>query len=173
MDARPPVRRPTWTRRVPGWAFLLFFVSLILFTYFAVYAWNKGDLVTTAYLAALASIVPVLLVGLVYVALPVWAIPVPLPVEEVAQALSRAARDRRVRPVESREGPFARCVSVVRYEAPPCTVGWYPSPVAGNAMRTAPQSIVVLRPETRDRRALAAFREALARSLLAPGPSPG
>lgn len=166
MAAPPPVPRPTWTRRAPGWAFAAFFASLIVLTYLAVFDYNRGDLVTTGYLAGLASVVPVLVVVAVYHLVPLWAIPVPLPVEAVAGVLSAATRDRRVEAVEDRQGPFARCVSVVRFEAPACTVGWFPMSQAAQAAPAHPRSTVVLRPETRDRKALAEFRETLARALL-------
>ncbi len=160
-----PVSRPTWTRRVPGWAFLLFFLSLIVLTYFAVYYYNANDPVAAGYLAGLASVVPVLLVLAAYAFIPVWAIPVPLPVEEVAKALDRAARDRPVEPVSERQGAFARCVSVVHFRAPACTVGWYLMPESEKPASPLPHSTVVLRSETRDRKALAAFRDALARAF--------
>lgn len=164
--APTPAPRPTWTRRVPGWAFLLFFVSLVGLTYFAVYYYNANDPVSAGYLAGLASVLPVLLVLAVYYFVPVWAIPVPLPVDGVAEALGRAAPDVPVEPVSDREGAFARCVSVVRFRAPACTVGWYLMPESEKPASPLPHSTVVLRPETRDRKALAAFREALARALL-------
>ncbi len=163
--AAPPVSRPAWTRRVPGWAFAAFFLSLIVLTYFAVYYYNANDLVSAGYLAGLASVVPVVLVIAIYYVVPVWAIPVPLPVDRVAQALARAARGVPVEPVSERQGAFARCVSVVRFAAPACTVGWYPMPESEKPPAPGPHSNVVLRPESRDRRALAAFRDALARSL--------
>ena len=172
MAAAPPVPRPTWTRRGAAWSFLLFFVSLIVLTYFAVYYSNKGDLVMTGYLAGLASVVPILVVIAPYYLFPVWAIPVPLSVEAVAQALARATEGRRAEPVAEREGSFARCVSVVRFDAPRCTVGWYGHAIPALATSLPPQTTVVLKPETRDRRALAAFRETLARSLLEAEPSP-
>ncbi len=157
--------RPTWTRRVPGWAFALFFVSLIVLTYFAVYYYNANDLVSAGYLAGLASVLPVLLVIAVYYVLPVWAIPVPLPVDDIAKALDHAAHDIPVEPVADRRGAFARCVSVVRFTTPACTVGWYLMPDSEKPMSPKPHSTVVLRPETRDGKALAAFREALARAF--------
>ncbi len=172
MPPTPPVPRPTWTRRVAAWSFLLFFVSLMLLTYFAVYYSNKGDLVTTGYLAALASVIPILFVLVPYYVFPIWAIPVPLPPEGVAAALSRATEGIRADPVGERDGPFARCVSVVRFDTPACTVGWYSVPLPPHPPPDAPRSTVVLRPASRDRRALAAFRETLARSLLESGPAP-
>lgn len=171
--APTPVPRPTWTRRVPGWAFLLFFVSLIALTYFAVYYYNANDLVSAGYLAGLASVVPVVLVLAVYYLVPLWAIPVPLPVDEVAKALDRAARDVPLEPVSDRQGAFARCVSVVHFKAPACTVGWYLMPESEKPASPLQHSTVVLRPETRDRKALAVFREALAsafREAAAPAP---
>ena len=173
MAAPPPIPRPTWSRRVAAWSFLLFFVSLITLTYFAVYYSNKGDLVTTGYLAGLASVVPILLVHLPYNASPVWGLAVPLTVEDVAQALSRATQDRRAAPLAEREGPFSRCVAVVRFDAPACTVGWYALPVPAGPSSVRPTTTVVLRPETRDRKAVAAFRETLADSLLRAGPMSG
>lgn len=172
MPPTPSVPRPTWTRRVAAWTFLLFFVSLMLLTYFAVYYSNKGDLVTTGYLAGLASVIPVLLVLVPFYVFPIWAIPVPLPPDGVAAALSRATAGIHAAPVVERDGPFARCVSVVRFERPACTVGWYPMPSLTGASSGVPRSTVVLRPASRDRKALAAFRETLARSLLDAGPAP-
>ena len=166
MPPTPPVPRPTWTRRVAAWTFLLFFVSLILLTYFAVYYSNRGDLVTTGYLAGLASVVPVLFVLVPYYFLPVWAIPVPMAPDGVAAALSRATEGLRADPVAEREGAFTRCVSVVRFREPRCTVGWYPMAELPGALERGPRSTVVLRPASRDRKALAAFRETLARALL-------
>ncbi len=166
--AAPPVSRPAWTRRIPGWAFAAFFLSLVVLTYFAVYYYNANDLVSAGYLAGLASVVPVVLVVAIYYLVPVWAIPVPLPADGVARALARAAHDVPVEPVPERQGAFARCVSVVRFAAPACTVGWYPMPESEKPVSPGPHSNVVLRPESRDRKALAAFRDALARSLLEP-----
>ncbi len=168
MSAAPPVVRPTWTRRVAAWTMLAFFVSLIVLTYFAVYYSNKGDLVTTGYVAGLASVVPILFVILPFYLTPIWAIPVPLTAEEVAAALARATAGLRAEPVADREGPFARCVAVVRFDAPACTVGWYPIELPPRVAAGKPQTTVVLRPQTGDKKALAAFRAALARSLLEP-----
>ncbi len=171
MAAVPPVPRPTWTRRIAAWSILGFFVSLVLLTYAAVDVWNTGDLVTSGYLAGLASVVPVLLVLVPYYATPLWGIAVPLPVEAVALDLSRASEGRRAEPIAEREGPFARCVSVVRFDDPACTVGWYPTPVAPGSS-VAPQTVVVLQPRRGDRKALAAFREAIARVFVDASPSP-
>ncbi len=165
MVAAPPVVRPTWTRRVAAWSILGFFVSLIALTFAAVYTSNAGDLVTTGYLAGLASAVPILLVAVPYYATPIWAVQVPLSVEEVAQALDRGTRGLRAEPIAAREGPFLRCVSVIRFDAPPCIVGWYPMPNPAKMPSGAAATTVVLRPGTGDRKAMAAFRERLARSL--------
>lgn len=170
MAAAPPVLRPTWTRRVAAWTLLGFFGCLIALTFAAVYTSNAGDSITTGYLAGLASVVPILFVAVPYYATPVWAIQVPLGVDGVAHALARATYGLRVEPVAAREGPFARCVSVVRFDTPPCLVGWYPMapvPIAAKARSTT----VVLGPRTRDRKAIAAFRERLARALLEAAPS--
>ena len=172
MPPTPPVPRPTWTRRVAAWSFLLFFGSLMLLTYFAVYYSNKGDLVTTGYLAGLASVVPVLCVLVPYYVFPIWAILVSLPPEGVAAALTRATEGFPAHAVGEREGPFARCVAVVRFEKPACVVGWYPMPAFPGPVPESLRCTVVLRPGSRDRRALAAFRETLARFLLEAGPAP-
>src|SRR5574337_78393 len=166
MAPPPSLPIPTWTRRIQGWSFLVFFVSLVVLTLAAVEVWNAGDLVMSGYLAGLASVVPLLLVVLVYYGLPLWGITVPLSSGAVAEALASAARDRTVEPVAEREGPFARCVSVVRFEDPSCTVGWSTDPAPMSGLHPRAVTVVVLRPETRDRKALAAFREALARSLV-------
>jgi hypothetical protein len=165
MAAPVPVPPPTWTRRLQGWSFLLFFLSLIVLTFLAVQFWNAGDLVLSGYLAGLASVAPLLLVVLVFYALPVWGISVPLPPDVVAEAVASAARGRSVEPVAEREGPFAQCVSVVRFVGPACLVGWSTLPTYPKAAPHTGGSTVVLRPETRDRKAVAAFRESLARSL--------
>jgi len=161
----PSVPRPTWTRRVPGWSFLLFFVSLTLLTYLAVDFWNRGDPVTTGYFAGLASVVPIVLVALVYYGRPLWAIHVPLEADAVAKVLAEATAGRPVRPVAGREGPFARCVSVVRFDEPACTLGWQELPSPTQAVVLRERTILLLRPEGRDRKALAAFRRSLAESL--------
>lgn len=163
--APAPVCRPTWTRRVPGWSFLVFFVSLILLTYLAVYFYDVNDLVSAGYLAGLASVVPVLLVVVVYYALPLWAMPVPLSTEELGTALAAATHSLRSESVADRKGAFAHCVSVVRFESPDCLVGWYRTPESQQRAAGHPRSTLVLRARTRDRKALAAFRETLARSL--------
>ncbi len=170
MASIPPVPRPTWTRRVAAWSLLLFFVSLVVLTYFAVYYSNKGDLVTTGYLAGLASVVPILLVLGPYYLMPLWGIAVPLTVEGVAQALARAGQGRRAEAVPEREGPFARCVAVVRFDRPACTIGWYAMPALIPSVQGPPKTTVVLQPRTWDRRALAAFRESLAQAFLEPAP---
>lgn len=165
MAAPPNAPGPAWARRVQGWSFLLFFVSLIALTFAAVEFWNAHDLVMSGYFAGLASVAPLLLVVLVYYGRPLWGITVPLSPGAVAGALASATHGRRVEPVAQREGPFARCVSVVRFEEPACTIGWSAAPSTLGVL-VAEATSVVLRPETRDRRALAAFRESLARSLL-------
>ncbi len=159
--ARVPV--PAWTRRVRGWSFLLFFLSLIVLSVVAVESWNTGNIELSGYFAGLASVLPLLLVVVTYYALPLWGINVPAPPEDVAAALAAVAGRQTVEPVAVREGPFARCVSVVRLHEPRCTVGWAVDPTrpGGSSQGT----VVVLRPESRDRKALAAFRESLARSL--------
>lgn len=166
MAAPPIASVPAWTRRVQGWSVLLFFASLVVLSFAAVEFWNAGDLVLSGYFAGLASVIPLLLIVLVYYALPVWGITVPIPPGAVAGALAVAARGLAVEPVAEREGPFARCVSVVRFEHPACTVGWTADPSPPTAPAGREVTVVVLRPETRDRKALAAFRESLARSLL-------
>ncbi len=157
--------RSTWTRRVPGWAFLVFFVSLIVLTYFAVDFSNRNDPITAGYLAALASVVPIALVVLVYVGRPVWAMNLPLDGDGVARALAKATSGRTVHPVAEREGPFARCVSVVQFEDPPCLRGWHELPALRGAQGSAERTILLFRPAGRDRKALAAFRRTLAESL--------
>lgn len=163
--AATPVPRPSWTRRVPGWAFLLFFASLFVLTYFAVVYSNRNDPVMSGYLAGLASVVPILLVALVYVGRPVWAMHLPLGVDGVAQVLAQATAGRAVHPVAEREGPFAKCAAVVRFDAPACTVGWQELPLLRGAQGPPERTIILFRPEGRDRKALAAFRRSLAESL--------
>lgn len=168
--AATPVPRPTWTRRVPGWVFLLFFVSLIVLTYYAVVYSNRGDPVTAGYLAAAASVVPIVLVAAVYVGRPLWAMHLPLGVDAVARVLGEATAGRTVHPVAERDGPFAKCVSVVRFETPACILGWQELPSIPGAKGNPERTILILRPEARDRKALAAFRRSLADSLIR-GPS--
>jgi len=170
--AATPVPRPTWTRRVPGWAFLLFFVSLIVLTYLAVDFSNRGDPVTTGYLAGLASVVPIALVALVYVGRPVWAMHLPLDGDGVARALAQATAGRAVHPVAEREGPFTKCAAVVRFEEPTCTVGWQELPSLPGTKGTPERTLLIFRPESRDRKALAAFRRSLAESLARAGSAP-
>lgn len=165
MSAASPVPRPTWTRRVPGWSFLLFFVSLAFLTYLAVYLWNQGDLVSTGYVAGLASVVPIALVAAVYYGRPLWGLGVPLETAEVRKALATVAGSKTVRPVPERKGPFGKCASVVRLDNPPCTLGYgpFPGPVQPKIVRE--RTLVLLRPESRDRKAQAAFRASLASAL--------
>ncbi len=166
MAATPRAPAPAWTRRVQGWSFLLFFVSLIALTFVAVVFYNANQLALSGYFAALASVLPLLLVVLVYYGLPVWGLSVPMPPDAVASALASSAKERRVEPVEEREGPFARCVAVVRFADPPCTLGWSAEQGTSPADATRKRSLLVLRPETRDRRAVAALRESLRASLV-------
>ncbi len=170
--AATPVPRPSWTRRVPGWVFLLFFVSLIVLTYYAVVYSNLGDPVSAGYLAAAASVVPILVVAAVYVGRPLWAMHLPLGVDGVARVLAEATAGQTVHPVAEREGPFAKCVSVVRFETPACTVGWQELPSVPGVKGTTERTILILRPEARDRKALAAFRRSLADSLVRAVPAP-
>ncbi len=170
MPAAPAVPRPTWTRRVPGWAFALFFVTLIVFTYFAVYYYNRDDLATAAYMAALASVVPLALTFAVYSLRPVWGLAVPLEAPAVAQALEAAAAGKAYHPVSARDGPFAKCASVVRFDEPACTLGFgtLPTPVRLDVVRE--RTLLIVRSESRDFRAQAALRASLADVLLRSGP---
>lgn len=158
---------PAWTRRVQGWSFILFFVSLIVLTFVAVQFWNAADLVMSGYFAGLASVVPLLLVVLVYYVRPVWGLSVPLAPEVVAGAFASAAHGHVVEPVSEREGPFSRCAAVVRFKDPACTLGWTAETTPPAAGSGRGGSTVVLRPESRDRKAVAALRESLRESLLA------
>ena len=166
MAATPRPPSPAWTRRVQGWSFGLFFVSLVLLTFVAVQFWNAGNLEMSGYFAGLASVVPLLLVFVVFYARPVWGISVPLAPEAVAAAFAAATRGRAVEPIPEREGPFARCVAVVRFREPGCTLGWSPEPSPSTLGGRQGGSIVVLRPETRDRKAVADLRASLRASLL-------
>jgi hypothetical protein len=166
------VARLTWTRRVPGWAFLLFFVSLIVLTYFAVDFSNRGDPVTAGYLAGLASVVPIVLVAGVYYGRPLWAVHLPLDVDAVARTLAAATAGSSVHPVAEREGPFAKCVAVIQFERPACTVGWQELPGLPGVQGPRDRTILLLRPEARDRKAQAEFRRSLAESLVRAGSAP-
>jgi hypothetical protein len=166
MAATPRAPAPAWTRHVQGWSFALFFVSLIFLSFVAVEFWNAGNLEMSGYFAGLASVVPLLLVVLVFYARPIWGISVPLAPEAVAIALEAAASGRSVEPVSEREGPFARCVAVVYLGDPACTIGWSPEAPALKSGGGRAGSVVVLRPETRDKKALADLRESLRASLL-------
>lgn len=167
MASTPRAPAPAWARRIQGWSFLVFFVSLIVLTFVAVEFWNARNFEMSGYFAGLASAVPLLLVLVIYYALPVWGVSVPLAPDAVAGALEAAAAGRRVEPVAEREGPFARCAAVVRFEAPSCTVGWFPETVPASGVAEGQATIVILRPESRDRRGLAALRASLAESLAA------
>ncbi len=167
MASLPRAATPAWTRRIQGWSFLVFFVSLIALTFAAVESYNSTDLVMSGYFAGLASVVPLFLVALTYYALPVWGISVPLSPDAVAGALAGVSEGQAVEPVAEREGPFARCAAVVRFAEPACTVGWSADAATAKASPPGTATVVVLRPESRDRKALAAFRNRLARSLLA------
>ncbi len=164
MAAMPRAPEPAWTRRLQGWSFLLFFVSLIAFTFVAVLFYNANELALSAYFAALASVAPLLLVVLVYYGRPVWGLSVPLAPDAIAATLAASASEDNVEPVAEREGPFTRCVAVVRFREAPCTLGWYPEPSA--VPGSGRGSVLVLRPETRDRKAVAALRETLRASLV-------
>ncbi|HYM39872.1 MAG TPA: hypothetical protein VEY12_06985 [Thermoplasmata archaeon] len=166
MAAVPRTPAPVWARRIQGWSFLVFFVALILLTFAAVEFWNAGDFEMSGYFAGLASVAPLLLLALIYYGMPVWGISVPLGPDAVAGALATAAVGHGVEPVAERDGPFARCVAVVHFDEPACTLGWSPEPTAPGVGASRRATVVVLRPETRDRTALAAFRTALARSLV-------
>ncbi len=163
----PPVARPRWTRRVPGWSLAAFFVVLVVLTYLAVAFWNRGDLGATAYLAALASAGPLLVIAVAYYVWPTWAFSVPLTEAEVAKAIESASVGKDVEAVPERQRPFVRCSAVVRVRDPACMIGWFPLPTAPGR-KFPPTSVVFLQPRTRNRRALATFREALARALAQP-----
>ncbi len=160
----PPVARPRWTRRVPGWSLAAFFVVLIVLTYLAVAFWNRGDMGATAYLATLASAGPLLVIAVAYYVWPTWAFSVALTEAEVAKAIESASAGKEVEAVPERERPFVRCSAVVRVRDPACLIGWFPLPTAPGT-KVPPTSVLFLQPRTRNRRALAAFRETLARSL--------
>ncbi len=171
MAAMPRAPEPAWTRRLQGWSFLLFFVSLIALTFVAVMFYNANEVALSAYLAAAASVVPLLLVILVYYGRPVWGLSVPLAPDAVASALAASAGADRAEPVAEREGPFARCVAVVRFRDAPCTLGWYLEPGGSPGSGGRRGSVLVLRPETRDWKAVAALRESLRASLVGTLPS--
>ncbi len=160
----PPVVRPRWARRVPGWSLAAFFVVLIVFTYLAVESWNRGDLEATTYLTLVASAGPLVVIALAYYLWPTWAYSIPLTEAEVATAIEAASVGKEVEAVSARERPFVRCSAVVRVRDPACTIGWFLLPSVPG-VRVPATSVVFLQPETRDRRALAAFRESLARAL--------
>lgn len=152
---------------MPGWSLLVFFVLTMVLAYLAVYFWNIEDMVTTGYFTLLASVAPGLVVVLVYYGLPTWAFQVPGTEEIVARGVAGAIASGGMEPVAEHRRPFANCTKVFHVREPPCTIGWFPSPMPPGAPKMPPVTTLFLRPETRDRKALAAFRQALARSLLA------
>lgn len=162
----PPVPAPTWTRRVPGSALLLFFVSLIVFTYLAVHFWNNYEMELTGLFTALASAAPLVIVYVFYVARPIWAFQAPVDGTAVERAVLAAVVERGVQEVNDRRGVFRECSAVLEVSEPPCTVGWFPSPSGPTASPGPARSTVLLIPRSRDRKALAAFRGAISGSLL-------
>ncbi len=156
---------PTWTRRVPGSALLLFFVSLIAFTYLAVHFWNTYQMELTGLFTALASAAPLLIVYVFYVARPVWAVQAPLDERTVERAVLAATAGRDVQAVHERKGVFRMCSAVLDVAEPRCRVGWFPGP-AGVAEPRPTRSTVLMLPRSGDRKSLAAFRDALSGALL-------
>ena len=131
-----PAASPTWTKRVPGSALLLFFVSLIAFTYLAVHFWNTYDMELTGLFTALASAAPLVIVYVYYVARPVWAFQAPVDEATVERAVRDATASRRIELVNERKGVFRTCSAVLEVSDPACTVGWVPA--AGSSSCRAP-----------------------------------
>lgn len=164
MDA--PAASPTWTKRVPGSSLLLFFVSLVAFTYLAVHFWNNYELELTGLFTALASVAPLVIVYVYYVARPVWAFQAPVDEATVERAVRDATASRTIEAVNERKGIFRTCSAVLNVTDPACTVGWFHS-ASGLAGSPHPvRSTVFLLPRSRDRKALAALRKAIAGALL-------
>lgn len=161
-----PAASPTWTKRVPGSALLLFFVSLIAFSYLAVHFWNTYDMELTGLFTALASAAPLVIVYVYYVARPVWAFQAPVDEATVERAVRDATASRRIEPVNERKGVFRTCSAVLEVSDPACTVGWFYSTSGGAGSPYPARSTVFLLPRSRDRKALAAFRDAIAGALL-------
>jgi len=156
----------TWTKRVPGSALLLFFLSLIVFTYLAVESWNRVQMELTALFTALASAAPLAIVYLFYVARPVWALQAPANEASVERAIVDAAGTKRIRTVNERKGVFRTCSAVLEVSEPPCTVGWLPTSIGPSASPVPLRSTVLVVPRSRDRKAVAAFRDAISGALL-------
>lgn len=156
---------PTWTRRVPGIALLLFFVSLIAFTYLAVHFWNTYQMELTALFTALASAAPLLIVYVFYVARPVWALQAPLDERVVERAILGATAGMGVQAVHERKGVLKMCSGVVDVAEPRCTVGWFRGPAGAAEPRPSPSTVLLL-PRSWDRKSLAAFRDAVSGALL-------
>ncbi len=164
MDA--PAVSLTWTKRVPGSALVLFFTSLIAFTYLAVYFWNNYEMELTGLFTALASSAPLVIVYVYYFARPVWAIQAPVDEAVVERAVRDATASRTFGPVSERKGVFRTCTAVLSVSDPACIIGWSYAASGLGSSSSLPRSTIFLLPRSGDGKALAAFRDAIAGALL-------
>jgi hypothetical protein len=161
-----------WTKRVAGRALLLSFLSLIAFTYLAVYFWNDYEMELTGLFTALASAAPIVIIYVFYVARPVWAVQAFVDEAAVERAIRDATVSRRVEPVNERKGVFRTCSAVLQVANPACTIGWYHTASGSDASTHPVRSTVFLVPRSWDRKAIAAFRDVIAGALALPrGPA--
>lgn len=155
------VPSPRWSRRVPGLALVVFFVSLIGLTLLAVHSWNNYFMELAGLFTGLASAAPLALLYWFYLARPVWAYPSATDAATVEQAVRRAIDPQKAEAVSERKGVFRFCTSVLRVSDPRCVIGWSQAQGA----RAPTQSMILIVEHSKDRASLEALRTAIADAL--------
>ena len=156
---------PAWTRRVPGSALLLFFLTTTVLTFFAVEFWNVYAMAATGSLTLLAAILPLELVYAVYYARPVWTTQVALDSAGVEAAVREVLEPNRMQPVSNPDGVLRLCSASLRVREPPCAIGWADAQPYERAGRGGPRTHVFFVGESRDVKVLASFRERVGSAL--------
>ncbi len=151
-----------WTRRVPGSALLVFFVTTIVLTFFAVEFWNVYEMAATGSLTLLAAVLPLQLIYVFYYARPVWTVHVDADVGDVERGIRDALGSRSAAPIEDRRGVLGLCAGALRVREPACAIGW--SATEGYGPFKGGTSVFFVS-ESRDMKALLALRDAVGVTL--------
>lgn len=156
-----------WTRRVPGSALLLFFLTTIVFTFFAVEFWNVYAMAAAGSLTLLAAVLPLELVYVLYYARPVWTAEVTGDAAQVEAAVRQVLAPEHVETVAEPKGVLKLCSTSLRVREPACAIGWAALQPYERAGASVPGTHVFFVGESRDVKRLAAFRDRVG-SALAP-----